>query len=228
MKKILRWTLRLLILLVILLVAAILLLNTVARKFVERQLTEQTGLETKIGSVDIGLRTPYVSIKNLVIYNRPEFGGEPMIEVPELSVQYDLAALRAHQLHCKLLSLNVAQINIVEDKNGLRNFEALEGQPRVPASAGGRGVSTANSNGMQFTGIDTLVLTLGKATYRRMQQPGQVKELNLNVNHQQFSNVKNAQDMQSALLVALLRSGVNLMQSDDAQTWLQLFAPKKE
>jgi len=228
MKTLRRWAFRLFILLVILLAAAISLLNTAARKIAERQLTEETGCQVKIGSVDVGLLTPYVTIKNLVIYNTAEFGGSPMIVLPELRVQYDLAALKSHQLHCKLLLLNLSQINIVEDKNGRRNFDV---QPRPTMRSGPPNSSPApraSSKGLQFTGIDTLNLTLGKATYKRLQQPDKVEELDLNVNHQQFSNIKTAQDMQSALLIALLRSGVNLMQSDNAQSWLQLLAPPKK
>jgi uncharacterized protein involved in outer membrane biogenesis len=227
MKLLLRGAFRLLILLVMLLVAALLLLNTAVRKIAEYQLSKKSGLKIKIGSVDVGWKSPYFSASNLVIYSRAEFGGAPMIELPELEVQYDREALKTHQLHCTLVRLNLASINIIEDKSGRKNIEDLPGYARflAPTNAGGR--SLATFMGVKLTRIDNLNLTLGKATYRRFQSQDKIEELSLNVKHQQFSHIENEQDLRSALLVALLRSGVNLMQSDNSQVWLHILAPTK-
>ena len=99
-----------------------------------------------------------------MIYNSAEFGGSPLIDMPELHVEYDRDALVARKIHCKLLRFNLAQINIVEDKNGRRNLDSLEAiaQPRHKFEA-----RQANLSGDQFAGIDTLNLTLGKVTYLR-------------------------------------------------------------
>jgi hypothetical protein len=228
MKSPLRWAFRLLILLVMLLVAALLLRNTAVRKIAEYQFSKKTGLKIKIGSVDVGWKSPYFSASNLVIYSRAEFGGSPMIVLPELEVQYDRDALKTHRLHCTLVRLNVANINIIENKNGRKNIEDLPGCARLLSTANAERKPPATFMGIKLTGIDKLNLTLGKATYRRIPPQDRIEELNLNVNHQQFSNIENEQDLRSALLVALLRSGVNLMQSDNSQIWLRLLAPPKK
>jgi hypothetical protein len=170
-----------------------------------------------------------LTVKDLVIENTVDFGGTAFVEAPELYVEYDAAALRARQIHCKLLRINLSHINIVEDKSGRRNFEALEkaveshSTPSQNASA-----PSATSSGFRFTGIDTLDLTLGKATYCRLIDPSKIEALDLNVNHQTFPKIKTEQDLDGALLVALLKSGVNLMQSTNSQIWLQLLTPQKK
>ena len=231
MKTVFRWAFRLFIVMVVLLVAGILLLNTLAREFVAYQLAKETGLEVRIGKVDISLLSPNITIENLIIYNRADFGGSPFIDLPELHVEYDRAALRSRKLHCKLVRVNLARINVVEDKNGRRNFEALQKAVSALPSATGAANQvqpSVGAGGFQFAGIDTLNLTLGKATYLRLNQPDKVEELDMNVNHQVFANIKNQQDFGSVLIVALLKSGANLMQTGGAQTWLQLLSPPKK
>src|SRR5258708_17164575 len=113
MKTLFRWAFRLLILLVVLLVAAVLLMDTIVRAVAENALRRQTGLDVKIGKFEVGLLNPKVTIENLVIYNSAEFGGSPLIDMPELHVEYDRDALFANKLHFKLVRFNLAQLNIV-------------------------------------------------------------------------------------------------------------------
>jgi hypothetical protein len=230
MKRVFRWTFRLFLVLLALFVAGILLLDTFVREIAEHQIRKETGLETKIGRMHVGLLDPGVTIENLVIYNSAEFGGAPFIEMPELHVEYDRDALWARKLHCRLVRFNLAEVNVVEDKSGRRNFDTLQPNgPRngaAPKSGGGKNKSSVD---LRFTGIDTLNLTLGKATYLKMQDPGKVEELNMNVNHQVFKNIRTQQDLTAALMLALLRSGVNLMPGGaGSPNWLQLLAPQKK
>jgi len=224
-KWIFRWAFRLLILLVVLVVAGILLLDTFAREYVEYQIRHETGMDVKIGKVRVSLLYPEITIENMVLYNTAAFGGSPFIEMPELHVEYDRDALVARKLRCKLMRFNLSRINIVEDKKGRRNFDMLESKVVPPKDAGkGKG----RSAGVQFGGIDTLNLTLGKLTYLQMKQPGKVNEFNLNVDHQIFTGIKTEQDFQGALTIALIRSGANLFEKGGSgQNLLQLFAPKK-
>jgi len=40
-----------------------------------------------------GLTEPTVTIQNLKLYNPPSFGGTPFLDIPEIHVEYDRAAL---------------------------------------------------------------------------------------------------------------------------------------
>jgi uncharacterized protein involved in outer membrane biogenesis len=229
MKFVFRWAFRLFIVLVVLVVAGILLLDTIAREYVEYQIHSQTGMETRIGKVRVGLLNPQLTIENLVLYNSAAFGGSPFVEMPELHVEYDRDSLLSHKLRLKLLRFNVARINLVEDKKGRRNFDSIQGKALPLGSMGGlkKGSSTNSSSQMPFA-IDTLNLTLGKVTYMRMNDPGKVDEFNMKVDHQVFTNIKSEQDFSSALLAALIRSGANLFQTGaSGQNLLQLFGPPK-
>jgi uncharacterized protein involved in outer membrane biogenesis len=226
-KWVFRWAFRALILLVVLVVAGILLMDTFAREYVEYQIHRQTGMDVKIEKVRISLLYPQVTIENMVLYNTAAFGGSPFIEMPELHVEYDRDALVSRKLRCKLMRFNLARINLVEDKKGRRNFDMLQAQV-VPAGAANSAKRNASSN-VQFGGIDTLNLTLGKLTYLRMQDPGSVTEFNMKVDHQVFTNIKNEQDFSGVLMVALLKSGANIFQNGtNGPNLLQLFSPPKK
>jgi uncharacterized protein involved in outer membrane biogenesis len=228
-KWIFRWAFRLLILLVILVVAGILLMDTFAREYVEYQIHRQTGMEVKIEKVRIGLLNPQVTIENMVLYNTAAFGGSPFIEMPELHVEYDRDALVSRKLHCKLMRFNLSRINLVEDKSGRRNFDMLQAQVVPPAAKSPNKNSASKTSGMQFAGIDTLNLTLGKVTYLRMKQPDKVDEFKMNVDHQIFTGIKSEQDFSAVLMLALLKSGANVFQTgSNGQNLLQLFAPPKK
>ena len=218
MKTLFRWAFRCLILLVVLAVAGILLLDTIAREVVEARIKSETGLDAKVGKVRVGIFSPEITVENLVLYNRADFGGSPLIDLPEFHVEYDRQALLARRLHCRLVRFNLAQLNVVEDKNGRTNLDALRKQSHPPD--------------FEFAGIDTLNLTLGKISFMRMKQPGQTDELKLDIRNQVLTNIKSAQDFSGVLMVVLLRNGVNLLgggKNSGARNWVEhlVSAPKK-
>jgi uncharacterized protein involved in outer membrane biogenesis len=214
MKMLFRWAFRLLILLVVLLVAAVLLLNTIAREILEYQISNRTGLEAKIGSVDIGLLNPRATVAGLVIYNSPDFGGAPLLDLPEFHVEYDRGALWSGKLHLRLLRLNLAQLNVVEDKNGRLNLQALEKQMN---STGGPVVSSKpSSGGYQFAGIDTLNLTMRGATFQSFKNPAANETLNPDLRNQIFSKVNSPAAFDALVDFILLRSGCDLLGHDSS------------
>jgi hypothetical protein len=213
MKTLFRWAFRLLILLLVLLIAGILLLNTVAKEIFEYKLAQRTGLEVKIKSVDVGLLNPRLTVEGLVIYNRPEFGGSPLLDAPELHAEYDRSALWSQKVHFRLLRVNIAQINIVEDTNGRLNLRLAEKQIR-------RSYGATDSTGhvsvpYQFNGIDTLNLTLGTGYFRSLKNPAMNETLTPRMTNAIYLKVNSATAWDSLLNLVLLKSGYNPLPHDN-------------
>jgi hypothetical protein len=207
MKTLFRWAFRLLILLLVLLVAGILLLNTVAREIFEYKLARLTGLEVKIRSVDVGLLNPRLTVEGLVVYNRPEFGGSPLLDAPELHAEYDRDALWSQKVRLRLLRINIAQISVIEDTNGRLNLRLAEKQIRQSST-------TTDSNGhtslrYQFAGIDTLNLTLGTGYFRSLKNPAMNETLTPHMTNSIYLNVNSPTAWDSLLNLVLLKSGYN-------------------
>jgi uncharacterized protein involved in outer membrane biogenesis len=187
MRRLIRWAFYLFVILVVLFVAGVLLLNTIVKQVMVSRLRANTGMDVRIGEIDVGLLSPTVTIENVKFYNKADFGGAVFIDMPELHLEYDPWALRSHKLHFRLVRLNLAELNLVQDKSGRSNVQDLDRKNR-PQSQG------RSSDDLQFTGIDTLNLTLGK--FRRVDlASGRGQEIEFGMKDQISHNVKSEADL---------------------------------
>jgi len=193
MRRLFRWVFRLVVALIILAVvavaAAVVLLDTLTREFLVSRLRSKTGMEVNIRAVHVGLLSPTVSIEGLQLRNRPEFGGALCLDMPELHIEYDAAALRARRLHITLLRLDLLDLSLLQDKNGRSNFD--------PPGKAGNHDSSARKNSvgrLQFTGIDVLNVTLGKFRLLNMAS-GNGEEIDFGIKNKILRNVKSEKDL---------------------------------
>ena len=126
MKWIFKWLLRLFLAAVALVVMAVMVLllsyNSILRVAMERQIRAQTGMDAEIGKFKLALFSPTVEIRNLKLYNTADFGGTPFLDIPEIHVEYDRAALARHEIHLTLLRFNLGELDIVKNQAGQTNI----------------------------------------------------------------------------------------------------------
>jgi hypothetical protein len=112
-------------------VAAVVLLltyNSILRNVIESNIREQTGMDAEIGRFHLSLTEPTIEIQNLKIYNPPDFGGTPFLNIPEIHIEYDRdALLEKREIHITLLRINLAELDIVKNQNGQTNIFAFAG-----------------------------------------------------------------------------------------------------
>lgn len=208
-KRLFRLVLYLFIIVVVLVVAGVLLLDTIAREVAENRIRAETGMGVKIGKMRVSLLTPTVTIENFKMYNTAEFGGSQCLDIPELHVEYDPQAARVGKVHLKLVRFNLAEIDILQDKNGHSNFDQLEKRngiaPKSPPSTNTQ--SSSSHVPVQFAGIDTLNLTLQKARFAKMDQPQQQRTINFGITNQIFHNIKSEADLMGVAAIISLRMG---------------------
>jgi len=220
MRWLFRWLFRLLILLVVLVVAAILLLDTITREILQSRIQRETGLETRIGRMRVGLLDPHLTIEHLVIYNSAEFGGSPLVDMPELHIECDRSPLFHANFHFKLIRLNLARLNVVEDAKGRKNLDLLDQQLAKNGDVTFLPKKNKGTNTHDFPRIDTLNLTLGRATYLNLNNPAKVTELKFDIQNQVYTSVQSEAQLQNILLVVLF-SRQNLLGAD-GQYWMEL------
>jgi len=194
----------LVILLVALLVAAILLMDTIAKQIVQSRLRAETGMDVKIGKMDIGLAAPTIAIEDFKMYNTPEFGGSLFLSMPEIYADYDWAAIRASKLHLNLLRINLAEIDIVQDKQGRLNIQGLEEKSKAAADAARKQTSS-----LTFTGLDTLNVTIQKLRMWSMDAPARVTEARFGITNEIFTNLKTEEDMERMAVLLAARSSAS-------------------
>jgi uncharacterized protein involved in outer membrane biogenesis len=203
MKRLIRWAIYLFIIVVALAVAGILLLNTMVKQVVQSRLRTQTGMDVRIGEIDVGLLSPTITIENFKLYNGADFGGSLFLDMPELHLEYDPLAVRAGQLHFKLVRLNLAEVAVIQDKKGRFNVQDLERKSR--GQSGGRKSPGAD---FKFTGIDTLNLTLGKFRLSNLAS-GREQVINFGIKDQITRNVRSEADLAALNVLLALRAGAS-------------------
>ncbi len=85
-----------------------------------------TGLTLKIDGVNIGIVKSLVGINGLTLYNPPAFFDKVMLDIPEIYVDYDAAALLKKKIHLKEVRLNVKELAVVRNAEGVLNLDSLK------------------------------------------------------------------------------------------------------
>lgn len=205
MKRIVKWALGLALILAALILLGWIFKDPVLRMVAERRIRSQTGMEARIGKLTCGFLAPRVTIQDFKLFNTEAFGRTLFLDIPELSIELDRAALARHELHVSVLQLNLKEVDLVRNAAGQTNVFGILNKSRTGASGEG-GSSSQFLRKYPFTGIDVLNLTLGKVRFVDLEDAANNREMNLNVDHQVFKNVKSAPDVSGIVLLLWLRS----------------------
>jgi len=206
MKFIFKWLLRLFALAVVLAVIFFLSLDSILRVVIQHNIRAQTGMDAEIGKFHFGLTQPVVEIKDLQLFNSAEFGGTPFLNIPEIHVEYDRAALAKNQIHITLLRFNLGELDIVKNEAGQTNLFALGAAMPTPKNvARSNGLDEIKRRtGMDFKGIDVLNVSVGTAKYIDLENQKNNREQPIGIENLVIKNVKEQEDLHGlALLVAL-------------------------
>src|SRR5271155_1761865 len=122
MKWIFKWLFRLFLLAIVLVVIFLLSLNSILRVLVEHNIRAQTGMDAEIGKFSLGFVGPTVEIRDLKIYNPPDFGGTLFLDIPEIHAEFDRDALAKGGVHVTLMRFNLGEFDIVKNEAGLTNI----------------------------------------------------------------------------------------------------------
>lgn len=205
-KFIFKWALRLVLLLVVLAVVAVLSIDPVLRLVIQNRIRAQTGMDAEIGKFTLGLVVPTITIKDLKLYNSPEFGGTPFLDIPEIHLEYDRAALKKGDLHITLLRFNLGELDIVKNQSGQTNIFALAALPSVKKTGGSSRLFTKET-GLEFTGIDALNVSVGRAKYIDLGDQRNNREQTFDIENCVVKNVKSEKDLTALALFIGLRGG---------------------
>jgi uncharacterized protein involved in outer membrane biogenesis len=196
------------LLVVVLVVALLLSYNSILRAMMERQIRAQTGMEAEIGSLNLALTAPTLEIQNFRIHNPPDFGGTPFLDIPEIHIEYDRAALARREVHITLLRFNLGELDIVKNQAGRTNIFSLGVPLPAKKSAGGNAVADfKRQTGLDFQGIDVLNVSIGKLKFIDLQNPRNNREQTVGIENCLMKNVKSQADLAGLLALVVLRSG---------------------
>ncbi|HXI83281.1 MAG TPA: hypothetical protein VNL17_04225 [Verrucomicrobiae bacterium] len=179
--------------LVILLVVLFLSRNVIARVSVEYGAKKVTGFPLEIGSVDVGLFSGKVDVRDLKLMNPPEFQEKMFVDMPQLYVDYRLGSMLSGAPHINDMLINIKQLVIVKTDKGDSNAMKLKG---VVSSGGGSKSSTKYQ-------VDQLRIQVGTVTikdYSRAKPTERTLTLNL---QRTYKNISDSTDITRLVLLTI-------------------------
>lgn len=188
-------------------ITLVLMTDSIARTAMISSIKAQTGLDAEIGRVQVGLLKPTLRVERFVLHSATNFGGLPMLTVPELAMVYDREAAQQQQLKFKTLRLNLSEIQIVEDARGLTNITAFPdilGKLQIPKGEVPQGA-------VQFRGIDELELSLGTIRFVSLKDPSRNQVIQLGIEKEVIRNVTSETNLYPLLIKLALRGGLELL-----------------
>jgi hypothetical protein len=198
---------------VLLLVTLALSLNGIARRIARAQIQRITGMKTEIDSLKLSLRPPGVRINGFRLTNTPEFGGSTFLEIPELMVSADRDTARNGQFKLHDLRLNLARVNVVVDKSGRSNLDALQQRTEQERKRHElkRGTNAPAAKAPQeFISIDRFELSLGELHSVDQRDPDATKSLQFNWTSEVMTNIASQNDLAFRLAMLGVTRGATM------------------
>ena len=208
MKWFFKWLFRLFLLAVVLIVILLLSLNSLVRVYLEHRIRAQTGMDAEIGKFSIGLAEPTVTIQNFKLYNPPDFGGTPFLDIREIHAEYDRAALARHEIHLTLLRFNLSELDIVKNEAGRTNIFSLGITLPSKKSGGSKGAAEfKKQTGFEFKSIDVLNVSVGTAKFIDLKDQRHNRTQKIGLENCVMKNVKSQADLAGLGVLVALRGG---------------------
>ena len=202
MKTLFKWLFRLTAAAVLVLVLAVLCRNVILREVLEWQIHSRTGMDARIGYVNLGLMTAALRIEDAKVYYPADLGGVKLLEIPELYVEYDRGALWRRHVNIPRVRLNLSEVNVIEGRFGLP-------PPREPSRSPAAPTTTNRPNqAMAFDGIERLELSLGRVKFSSPKAGSPAREIPVNLQNLTLKNLKSPSDFTWQLLPVLLSKGL--------------------
>jgi uncharacterized protein involved in outer membrane biogenesis len=207
MKRLFKWLLRLFLLAVALVVILLLSLDTLLRLYLEHQIHARTGMEARIGKFSLGLVRPTVTIQDFKLFNPPDFGGAPFLDIREIHAEYDRPALARQQLHLALLRFNLGELDVVKNEAGKTNLFSLAGSLSVKRTGAKTKSDFTRQTGFEFTGIDVLNVSIGTLKFVDLKDQRQNREQKIGIENCVVKNVSQPTDLTGLALLVAIRGG---------------------
>ena len=198
-----RWLFRALVLAIVLATALLLLRDTLAREWLTYRLRALTGLETRLQRVEAAPFNGTLTVAGLQLYNAPEFGGGPLLSVPDLHLELDWNAVWRREYRLRLARIHLAQLDVVRNAQGQTNVLVLLETVKQRATA--VDALFLSPPGLRFAGVETMNLTVGTLRLSQLGRPEPPREIRVGVTNEVVSNVRGAADLSPLVVRVLLR-----------------------
>jgi uncharacterized protein involved in outer membrane biogenesis len=194
MKRLLRWTAGITAVLFVVTVALLFGRNWLLKQVAIRSVEVNTGLRAEIGRIHSGLRSPFLQLQQVKLYNQPEFGGGLLLDAPEFFASFDAALAAAGRLNFTEMRVSIAELTVIRDAQGRLNLEQVEKEYRKRDEERRRRRGK-NTNELEFAGIERLDVSIGRILYVDHEKPKRNAVLRIGLTNEVTTTIKTEDDL---------------------------------
>ena len=208
MRFLFRWAFRLLILLMVLAFGLFLTKDALAKWWIVGEFREQ-GMDVRIGQLEIGFPlNSTVAASGITVFNLPEYGGSPMLEIKDLFIDCDFPELwnvrRKLKPHFRQIRIRIGEFNLVETQGGARNLISL------PDAVAKTTAQLALDDSPLYFTIDNLNFSWEKLRYTALNGSGKTQEIPIHIENHVTQEVNTLKDLRPLFVKIATPAGAAL------------------
>ncbi len=190
-------------LLIVIVVVAVLISakDAILMFVIEKEVKTMTGIQVGMESLRVGFIDATVEIKDLKIYNPPEYPDRIMLDMPEIYVDFDLPDILKGKVHLTQLKLDVAEFMVVRNRAGELNLNTLKVVRK------GKDEKAKGENRLKDIQIDLFQLKIDKVVFKDYSKglKPDVKVFNIHID-QEFKDITDPDSLVRLIVVRALRN----------------------
>jgi uncharacterized protein involved in outer membrane biogenesis len=197
--------------------------NTIFQTAIGMVLSKAAHVPVSIGSTSVRFITSSIHLKNIKFRNPKGFPSRVMADIREVFIDFDPGALFKGQAHFEEVKLNLKEVTVVKNKDGLLNVDAMkptEAEKRKPKRQKGGDAQVKLK-------IDRLYLTVGRVVYKDYSagpEPA-VQTFDIGMENKEYRNIEDPAVVVNLIMFeALTRTTLNRLADLDLGTFKQGFS----
>lgn len=206
-----RWVYRGIVLAILLVIILLVARNPFLQSVTEERIRTTAGLEARMRSMDVAMFDQRATLNGLKIYNTAEFGGGVMLELNELHFELDPSALRRGELRIRLLRVDISELNLVVNEQGITNFDAVRKHRESRSHRVNGPLGDLVDPSLEFAGIDMLNLSVGRFTKTDLRRSGPPETIKVNIRNAVYQRLRDREDLLRQLTPDIVRDAAGFL-----------------
>lgn len=162
------------------------------------------GTDVRVGGLSFGILRPSVRVRAFKIDNPQGFPKGSMLDITEAGVDYDLPALLAGKLHFPLVILDLNEMVVIKNPDGVLNVDALKVAGKKETAPVKKQEKPSEPFSLE---IDVLRLNVNRVIfkdYTRGKEP-LVQVFDVNLKDKTYKDIQSAQQLAALIMVEAMK-----------------------
>lgn len=191
--------------------------NGVAQSALTSAISAAARVPARIGNVNLSLLSASIRIKNLQLSNPAGFPEKLMVDIPQIFIDFDPAALFKGRAHFEEVKLDLKELVVIKNKDGKTNVEMIKPTKQEKREADQKAKSAGGGKATKLH-IDKLSLSIGRVVYKDYSTGGEptTEIFDINIKDREYRDIDNPATVVSLVMFeALTRTSLSRLANLD-------------